>query len=484
MTSKSRRGLAGLILSGALALGATQAAGQTLGDALAAAYQNSNLLAQNRAVLRAADEDIAQAVARLRPVVNFIASADQRLADQRTADGPFEEIGAQPPSGPARLRSTERAASLRLNLDITIFDFGRTDAEIGAAEETVRATRQALVGVEQGVLFNAVSAYMQLRSAAETVTLRQNNLELIEEELRAARDRFEVGEITRTDVAIAESALAAARADLAAAEGDRTVAREFYQLAVGETPGPLAVPPARPQTADTLETAQAIARQTHPDIRSAQHEVAAAEFGVDIARAARRGEVTAGADVGIRFQHGSAAQGANPRRDMGVSLGYTRQIYSGGAQSSRERQAVARRDQSRSQLHQTTLEVLQDVGAAWSDVNVSAARIEAIEQQIEAARQAFEGVSEEARLGARTTLDVLDAEQDLLDARAALIEAEAGRQTATYGLLAAMGLLTVDHLNLGIPTYDPDVYYERVREAPRTSRGDRLDRALEGIGRN
>ncbi len=484
MTKLRRTGLAGLLLSGALALGATQAAGQTLGDALIAAYQNSNLLEQNRAVLRAADEDVAQAVANLRPVINFVASADQRLADQRTAAGTLEEAGLAPPSGPIRLRSQERAASLRTSLDFTIFDFGRGDAEIAAAEEAVRATRQALVGVEQGVLFNAVSAYMEVRSATETVTLRQNNLQLIEEELRAARDRFEVGEITQTDVAIAESALAAARADLAAAEGDLTVAREFYQLAVGEAPGALSVPPARPQTADSLETAQAIARQQHPDIRSAQHEVAGAEFGVDIARAARSGEVTAGADVGIRFQHGSAAQGPSPRREAGVSLGYTRQLYSGGAQSSRERQAVAQRDQSRSQLHQTTLEVLQDVGAAWSDVNVSAARIEAIEQQIEAARQAFEGVSEEARLGARTTLDVLDAEQDLLDSQAALIEAEAAQQTATYGLLSAMGLLTVDHLNLGIPTYDPDDYYEQVRDAPRSSRGNRLDRALEGIGRN
>ncbi len=475
MSGARLRALAtGLALAAGVGLGAPAlpAGAQTLTDTLIAAYRNSNLIEQNRAVLRAADEDVAQAVSALRPVVNFVARTEALRARQGI------------PQGGGTQRIEDLTASLALSAELTVFDFGRNRLAVEAAEAQVLATRAALVGVEQQVLFNAVAAFMDVRAAISRLELREANVRLIGQELQAARDRFEVGEITQTDVAIAESALAAARADLAAAEGDLTVAREFYQLAVGEAPGALSVPPARPQTADSLETAQAIARQQHPDIRSAQHEVAGAEFGVDIARAARSGEVTAGADVGIRFQHGSAAQGPSPRREAGVSLGYTRQLYSGGAQSSRERQAVAQRDQSRSQLHQTTLEVLQDVGAAWSDVNVSAARIEAIEQQIEAARQAFEGVSEEARLGARTTLDVLDAEQDLLDSQAALIEAEAAQQTATYGLLSAMGLLTVDHLNLGIPTYDPDDYYEQVRDAPRSSRGNRLDRALEGIGRN
>lgn len=460
--------LASVIMAGTMAL-ASPAAGQSLTDALISAYRNSNLLEQNRAVLRAADEDVAVSVSRLRPVVNFIASADQRFVDTTATN----------------FRPVDVSASLRIAAELTVHDFGRTDRAIDAAKETVLATREALVGVEQQVLLAAVRAYMDVRSAAETVTLRENNLELIRQELQAARDRFEVGEVTRTDVSIAESRLAAARSNLAAAEGDLEVAREAYKAATGGYPVALGEPPALPQTASSLEAAQSVARRRHPSIKQAQHEVAAADYNVARAAAAVEGQVTAGANVGVTFQTQSTQslpQGGM-QGDLGLSLSYQRPMYRGGELSALQRQAMARRDGARAALHQSAVQVLQDVGRAWSDLQVSRARIEASERQIEAARRAYEGVREEATLGARTTLDVLDAEQELLDARATRIQALASQQVAAYALLSSMGLLTVEHLNLGIPTYDPATYYNAVSDAPRSIQGERLERVLQSIGR-
>jgi outer membrane protein len=159
-------------------------------------------------------------------------------------------------------------------------------------------------------------------------------------------------------------------------------------------------------------------------------------------------------------------------------------LYAGGRLSSIYRQALAGRDQARAGLHQTVAQIGQGVGAAWANLTAASASIEASDRQVRAAQTAFEGVREEARLGARTTLDVLDAEQDLLAARTNRVSAEATRVVQVYALLSAMGLLTADHLGLGIPTYDPAAYYNAVKDAPATSaQGRALDRVLEAIGK-
>ena len=445
--------LAGAVLTAALAV-PVQA--QTLADALIAAYRNSNLLEQNRAVLRAADEGVAQAVAALRPVVNFIARADTRH--------------------PVAPGGDRLSGSLALSADLTLYDFGRNQLAVDAARENVLATRQALLGLEQRVLLAAVAAYMDVRSTAEVVTLRDANVRLITQQLRAARDRFEVGEITRTDVSIAEARLAGARSNLAAAQGDLAVARAAYRAAVGTDPGALRPPPALPALPRNLAEAESIARSTHPDIKQAQHEVTAAEINLARAAAARHGRLRAGAQAGITDRGQESAS---------LSLSYERPLYSGGQLSSLERQAAANRDARRAALHQSAVDVVQEVERAWSALAVAAARIEASDRQIEAAQTAYDGVRQEAELGARTTLDVLNAEQELLDARSARVAAEAGRYVAVYRLLGSMGLLTVEHLRLGIPTYDPEAYFNAVRNAPatRSVQGDQLDRVLRGIGR-
>lgn len=452
-----------LVLTASLIVGAVlPVRAETLADALIAAYRNSNLLEQNQAILRAADEDVAQAVASLRPVVAFIADGQygysQTLLDSGISvsnDGLF--------------------ANYSVTAQMTLFDFGRTQLAIEAAKEIVLATREALIAIEQQVLLAAVSAFIDVRLQQEIVSLRENNVRVIAEQLRAAQDRFEVGEITRTDVAQAEARLAEARANLVLAQGDLAIARENYRAATGNYPGVLSAPPAPPRTAATLDAARSVALRTHPSIRQAQREVQAAELNVARARANMKPTIAAQAQLSVDQDN---------LQENGVGINFNQTIYSGGALSSALRQAMANRDASFAGLKQRGVEVAEAVGIVWSNLDVADASIAATEQQISAAQIAFDGVREEASLGARTTLDVLDAEQDLLDARASRLSAVAQRYIGIYQLLASMGLLTVDHLALGIPTYDPAAYYNAVRRAPTSIQGKKLDRILRSVGSN
>jgi outer membrane protein len=450
-----------LVMTVSLIVGAAlPVSAETLADALIAAYRNSNLLAQNQAVLRAADEDVAQAVATLRPVVAFVADGQYGYSEQLLGSG-------------VTVVNEGLFSNLALSAQMMVFDFGRTQLAIEAAKETVLATREALISVEQQVLLAAVSAFVNVRLQQEIVSLRENNVRVIGEQLRAAQDRFEVGEVTRTDVAQAEARLAQARANLVVAQGDLAIARENYRAATGNYPGALSAPPAPPRIADTLDAARSVALRTHPAIRQAQREVKAAELTVARARANLKPTLSATANLSVD-QDGLQENG------FGLSLRQT--IYSGGALSSALRQSIANREARFAGLQQRGVEVAENVGTVWSNLDVADASITATEQQIAAAQIAFDGVREEASLGARTTLDVLDAEQDLLDARASRLTAEAQRYVGIYQLLSSMGLLTVDHLELGIPTYDPAAYYNAVRRAPTSIQGQRLDRIMKSVG--
>lgn len=442
-------------------LGSPQGAGaETLADALTAAYKNSNLLDQNRAVLRAADEDVAQAVSALRPVVAY------------TLQGAWQRADVMGPSGASV--SEGLSASLALSAELTIWDGGRRQLGIEIAKASVLATRQALIEVEQNVLLFAVQSYVDVRLAQEVVALRQSNLRLITQELRASQDRFDVGEITRTDVSIAEARLAASRAALAAAEGQLMIAREAYKAATGAYPGNLAPLPRAPALPRTMDEAQAVARATHPSIRQAQQQVTVADLQVDLAEAGRAPTIGLGATLRTDDEDMQS-------QSLGLTMNQT--LYAGGRLSSLQRRALAGKDAARAGLQQTAVGVVQNVGVAWANLAVAAASIEASDLQIRASQAAFDGVREEAAAGTRTTLDVLDAEQELLDARNARLQAEAQRYVAVYQVLSTMGLLTVDHLQLGIPTYDPEAYYGAVEKAPAHSvQGKKLDRILDKIG--
>ncbi|MDM7458567.1 MAG: TolC family outer membrane protein [Paracoccus sp. (in: a-proteobacteria)] len=454
-------------IAAALALAvvsALPAGAQSLADTMVAAYRHSALLDQNRAVLRAADEDVAQAISALRPVVQWIANHSAQRIEGLT---------------------TTRNSSLQLGAQLTLYDFGRSRLAIDGAKEQVLATREALVGVEQDVLLSATQAHLNVREAVQQVALQQSSLGAVRQERQAAQDRFEVGEITVTDVALADAQLAASQARLAASQGQLDAARESYLAVTGTRPGTLAPPPALPRLPKSLDEAKALAQRNHPAIRQAQRQAAAAEIGVAAAAAERNPTLSANAGVGVTRSINQMTGEYDTRNSASAGLEMRQTIYSGGRLPSIQRSAMAQRDQARAALLNVSRQVTLSVGEAWVNIDVARAQIRAIDQQIAAAQQAYDGVREEALLGARTTLDVLDAEQSLLEARANRISAESNLQLAHYQLLAAMGLLTVENLILGIPTYVPSQYYNAVRSAPQTSRqGESLDRVLRAIGRN
>ncbi|WP_372893755.1 TolC family outer membrane protein [Rhodosalinus sp.] len=466
----ARGRLAGLALTVAVAIGAAapeRAGAQTLAEALSEAYVNSGLLEQNRALLRAADEDVAQAVAGLRPVLNWSTSIRRQFGERR---GPTGVVG----------NFVTEQASAGVNLEWLLYDSGRSQFQREAAKESVLATREGLVSIEQQVLLGAVQAFMNLRRATDTVSLRENNVRVIRRQLRAARDRFEVGEVTRTDVAQAEAALSAARANLARAEGELEQARETYARDVGSEPGTLAEPGDVPRSVGSADEAQARAVREHPDLRQAQREITVNELGVAAARAGMRPRVTlqGGYNVTSDFDEDESLGTGE------ISLQAGGPIYRGGELSSLVRQAQARRDAARGNLHVVRKRLAQEAGAAWSRLEVARAAREASRRQIEAAEVAFEGVQEEARLGARTTLDVLEAEQNLLDARTDLVSATTDEYIAAYALFAATGRMTAQDLGLSVPRYDPAEYYNLVKTAPvpQSAQGRALDRVLESIG--
>jgi outer membrane protein len=306
------------------------------------------------------------------------------------------------------------------------------------------------------------------------VALRESNVRLITQELRAAQDRFDVGEVTRTDVALAEARLAAARSFLAAEQGELARSIAEYEAAVGERPGGLQ-PVGPAQIGQSLDGALSIAQQRHPSIREAQHTVTASELNIQAAEAAMDPTLSISTRLSVDV---------DGELSTSTGLNLSGPIYQGGRLSSLVRQFMARRDAARSGLLLSVDAVQQNVARAWSFLEAARASREASERQVRAATVAFNGVREEATLGARTTLDVLNAEQELLDARANLISAQVDETIASYTVLSAMGVLTAQDLNLNVQLYDPAAYYNLVRDAPTVTseQGRALDRVLESIG--
>jgi len=439
----------------ALIVGAGAASADTLRQALIKAYNNSGLLEQNRAVLRAADEDVAQAAATLRPVFNWSAGVTHNFSN-----------------------TDSTSQSLALSAEMTIYDGGSNKFAIEATKETVLATRQSLISVEQNVLLDAVQAYMDVRRETETVALRQNNLRVIQEELRAAQDRFDVGEVTKTDVALAEARLASSLAQLEAAKGATQQAKARYKQAVGVNANGLSTPPSLPKLPASAEAAQSVAIRNHPAMRQIQHTIKAADLNIARAKTASGPTATIGGSYGIARTNSSKAT-----EPGSISFNIRGPIYTGGNIPSVIRKAQAQKEAQVANLHVSKRQIEQATATSYALLDMARASRKATEEQIRASQVAFDGTKEEATLGARTTLDVLNAEQDLLNAKASLITALVDEQVAAYRLLAQMGQLTVDHLNLPVQKYDPDAYYNHVKDAPAASdQGKALDRVLKALG--
>ena len=321
--NRIRSGGAAIIV--ACVVGQAPARAEVLSDAMASAYVNSGLLEQNRALLRAADEDVAIALAALRPVISWSADYNRNWVDRNQG---FGRVGVNTDTGSAAISGTQ-----------LLYDAGASRMSIQAAQQTVLASRETLRSIEQTVLFNAVQAYMNLVRANEFLRLAQNNRRVLEEELRASRDRFEVGEVTRTDVALSESRLANADSNVAIARGDVVSAQAIFVQVVGRPAGNLSSTPSIPGKPASIDQAQAIAVQNHPDIASLQKQISAADITVNVARASLKPTVSLGLSAGINNTFDNEVYSDTVTASVGVS----QRIYQGGALTAQVRRSIASR---------------------------------------------------------------------------------------------------------------------------------------------
>ena len=421
------------------------ASGQSLADALVGAYLNSPELAEARAKVKVFAERAVQARAGGLPTIE--GQADLSLLGQ-SDDGE----GVRFPNS-VRLLGTQ-----------PLYTGGQVENATEAAEKRISARTAELLATEQQVLLDAVVAFMNVRLREQLVGINENNVRVLSEQLRAARERFEVGEVTRTDVEQARARLAASRSALAAQRGALESAREVYRRVVGVYPQKLLPPPPLPDLPKSRDEAVAIALRNDPLIRAARLEREAAGSDVRAAIGALLPQVQLRAEVVRSDQDLNTAGFSSVQHSASVGLQVSIPFFTGGRNYSRVREAQAVVEQAAAGIDDAMRRAAENVAVAWSNLDVARASIRAGKLQVRAARLAFEGVSEEAKVGARTTLDVLNAEQEVLDARAALVSAQRDEYVAAYTLLAAMGMLTVEHLGLDVgPTADVGSYYEAVR---------------------
>ncbi|MCI4663407.1 MAG: TolC family outer membrane protein [Neomegalonema sp.] len=426
----------------ALVAGAGSAAAETFRGALEAALKNSPTVLAQREVLRTLDEAVAAARAGMRPTVAATAS-----------------IGATKSHGPTGETDTT-PTSVGVTASQPLFDGFQTDHAIAAADASVEAGRFTLHAVEQSVLLAAVEAYVNVIKAQQNLRLARNNVAVIAKQLEATRARLSVGEVTRTDVAQAEARLAESRANLRSREGDLRSAAKEYERVVGVPPRKLARLPALPVLPKTLKEAEAIALKRNPTYLAALSAEKSAAFTVDRAKGALLPQVSlsSSATVSSTDAFGSGPHAGTVAGSATVTV--TVPIYSAGTLRSTIRSSAAVKRQRAHERDEARRQLLRDLGVNWESLKTARATITANIEQVEAQRIAYRGVREEARVGSRTTLDVLDAEQALLDARIALVTARADRQIAAYRVLAQLGLLTIETLGLKVKRYDPKKPYK------------------------
>ena len=446
------------VAAAACALLAPVASADTLDWALVQAYQNNPQLNAQRATLRAQDENVPQALSGYRPTVRATASAGSQFQTTLT-----KNPGATPPSPVySGSEATFAPRSVGIQATQTLFNGYQTANKTRQAEAQVSAGRATLALTEQTVLLNAATAYMNLLRDTAILDLQRRNVEVLQEQLRQTRDRFNVGEVTRTDVAQAESRLAAGRAQVLAAESSYMSSRAAYRQSIGVEPGKLAAAsPVDRFSPSTLPAAIAAGRANNPTVWVAM-------FGIDVALL--QVKINEGALMPTVAAQLSAQQNwdVSPTilQQFNASLVGTVVIplYQGGSEFSTIRQSKEALGQQRINLDTQRDQVQANVQQAWGQLQAAKAQIQATTAQVNSAEIALNGVREEARVGQRTTLDVLNAQQELVNARVALVTAQHDRVVASYSLLSAVGGLTVGQLRLHTTIYDPMTHYQQVRD--------------------
>ncbi len=435
----------------------------TLETALVQAYQNNPTLNSQRAAVRAADENVPIALSGYRPKVTITASGGEQSLSTTVDSNPERKPGS--PATYFTQSGYGAPFSAGASVTQTLFNGFQTANRTRQAESAVFAARETLRATEQTVLLNAATAYMNLLRDSAILDLQRRNVEVLQEQLRQTRDRFNVGEVTRTDVAQAESSLAAGRSQVLGAEANYTASLATYRQVIGVNPGKLA--PGTPVdrfSPPNLPGAVSLGSAGHPTVTTAQYNVDAALQQVKVAEGALYPTVSL---QGNYTKNWMTTQGLNTIEGYTASVlgNVTVPLYQGGAEYATIRQAKETLGQKRIDLDTARDQVRQTVVQSWGQLQAGKANIEATQAQVQAAEIALNGVREEARVGQRTTLDVLNAQQVLVNARVALVTAQHDRVVASYTLLAAVGRLSPQVLGLHVPVYDAKVHYHQVRDS-------------------
>jgi outer membrane protein len=425
---------------------------ETLESALALAYRNNPTLNAQRAALRATDESVPQALSNYRPRITG------------SFDTGYQHYEANTLSGGSYLQTNTNISPRggSVGLVQTVYNGQRSGSLTRQAEAGVLSGRETLRNAEQTALLDGATQYMNVLRDTALLDLQRRNVQVLQEQLKQARDRFNVGEVTRTDVAQAESRLAAAQSQVLAAEASLKASQASYRRVIGAEPVNLrAGMPVDRLSPKTLDAAIDQGRAEHPTVTAAQYVVDAAQFAVKSAEGSLYPTVTVETNVTRRWD---LAPGTFDQY-TGTVLGRVAiPIYQGGAEYSIIRQTKETLGQRRIELDVQRDIARANVVQAWSQLEATKAQIIAAQAQVTATEVALNGVREEARVGQRTTLDVLNAQQELVNARVSLVTAQRDRVVASFTLLAAVGRLAPQVLHLPAEIYDSRVHYHQVRD--------------------
>lgn len=436
------------------------ASAQTLPDALAEAYVSNPTLDAARAALRTVNEEVPQALSNWRPNVTVTGSVGQQRNDSGSS-GSATAAGGASSGGADDGAFTITPRSLDVNVTQPLFRGGRTIAETRRAEANVMAQRSRLLRTEQEILFRTATAFMDVWRDQSVLELTLNNETVLKRQLEASEDRFAVGEVTRTDVAQSESRLARATGDRVQAEGSLTTSRAVFEELVGVMPRVLEAPPRLTGLPESQDEVTEEARAASPDVLAARFAEVADLENVKVVFGALLPELSLVGSLS-RSKETSTARTDVERAQILAQLSFP--LYQRGFVSSQVREAKQRASQRRKEVNEALRTATQEAVTAWEALQTARARIRAFEAAVRSTDIALEGVKQENAVGARTILDILDAEQESLDARVSLVGARRDEIVASYQVLRAIGKMTAQSLSLPVTLYDPDIDLDIVRD--------------------
>ncbi len=439
-------------------MGPMPALADTIEAALVRAYQNNPQLNAQRAQVRVTDENVPQALSGYRPKVSVTASAGyQSTGTVSNAGGTATKLVR------TGIYGTNAPHSVGATLSQTLYNGQQTANKTRAAESQVSGAREALRVLEQTVLLQAATIYMDYLRDSAIVEVQRSNVRVLEQTLKQTRDRFNVGEVTRTDVAQSEAQLAAGKTQLLTAESTLNTTRSNFRRIIGNEPAALA--PGSPVDRflpGTLPRAVDLGLTENPNVTAAMFGIDVSYLQVKVNEGALLPTVTLQASVQQAYEQTQtlySSFGASATAQVSVP------IYQGGGEYSLIRQSKETLAQQRLVLEQTRDQTRANVVTAWGQLVAGKAQVRSAEAQVTASEIALNGVREEAKAGQRTTLDVLNAQQALVNARVALVTAQHDRVVASYSVLNTVGRLSPQVLRLRTTVYDPSVHYHQVRDS-------------------